>query len=688
MIARALAIALLALTPATALAQDAPRLASFPTDENRDVFVAIYGDAGVELAGCPTGEAARAMLQLPADAPIEESTQAELATGFGFGTHPAIPCPGQPFDRDWQASVPIWADIEGSGNYFLPALSGGGYVQVPTRCTAIKTALAIRERLQLPGVLKGATAPPDAPAGGLILGCGTDSGTAPPVVTPIANAPGQWSLHKADILLSAESTIDTIYVARYLPPGDGATPSYLPILRIDGRDTPEIILGGGPEMLAVETALAGLFGISAEEPIARLGAAAVTPVRNGLLADLCITACDGYVHRHEAFLRLDDFDLSPLPPLVAETRMDRLGRERLSVAFVAGRQVAFTGCPAITSALGFDATAATDWLTATATALGVEPGAGSGFDCRGASLGTCVRRAPASGMLLPSLFVPGPDCGGKLALRIELPATAELGAALDFKPPGFTEVALVPATGVARSRLRIAPTLLSSSSSSCVLSPTNVLIAARDLPRLELSRIDLERRVAPAATGSEVVALQVSKGALVLDDVSIGGGEGDERAPVQRGINLCLAELYGSKVRIMAETIAVQGLSAKAMLSGAPDARSALNLARYGLLMSAASQIRLDQVDINAGTPVTLLGATLEGSGVALGQGGIGIPLSGLQLERGANAHLTISTIRGFRCAASFADGGSSATIALPGNDIAGENTHEACGPGRFSLIE
>ena len=39
-------------------------------------------------------------------------------------------------------------------------------------------------------------------------------------------------------------------------------------------------------------------------------------------------------------------------------------------------------------------------------------------------------------------------------------------------------------------------------------------------------------------------------------------------------------------------------------------------------------------------------------------------------------------------CAVSFADSASSASFLLPGNDIAHDNTSQACGPGHFSLVE
>ncbi len=679
MIRLAFALLVLALP---AVAQDVPRLSVFVTDQDADVFVAIYGEKAVELRGCTGVSAARNLLQLAPEAEVSETTLARITADFGFGAQPGLPCAGTAFDADWPATTPIWADVAGSGNYYLPVPTGG-YVAVPARCTAIKTALAIRERLQLPGVLQGTMAPPDLNDTVLALTC-AETVIRPDPVVPSGAAAG-WTLHRFETFLSEDSTGDTIYVARNL--GAGGAPAYLPILRIDGRDTRDIILAGGLPMLEVEADLARLFGASPDAPVTMLGSESVASLRDALYVDLCLHACAGYLHTPAAFLRPGlDLGLTELPPLTTSAELDRLGTSRAAVGFAEGRSLSFTGCADLTTAMGLVAADSADWFAATATALQADPAAGTGFDCRGSSAVTCTRRVPDGGSLTLGLFAPGADCAGKTDLRIELPALVIAPAPLLLQNLPFARIAFVPAPGVARSRLVVTPGRLTTASAVCVLSGTDALIAASSLAQLSLTAIDLERKATD--TAGEVVAVQAQGGRIVLQDVSIGAlPEGS--APVQRGVNLCAADLYVTGTRIAAEAIAVQGLSARVMITGSQDMRASLTQARFGLLVSSQSLVRLHQTDIAATSPIVLRGAELRASSSTLSPLIMAQPLgSAVQLERASVAELQISSVAGFRCAASFVDAASRLGLVLPGNDIARDNTFSACGPGQFSLIE
>ena len=271
-------------------------------------------------------------------------------------------------------------------------------------------------------------------------------------------------------------------------------------------------------------------------------------------------------------------------------------------------------------------------------------------------------------------------------MRVELPALVRLPQALLLQGLGFAAVELTPAEGIGRSRLLVTPSRLSANSASCILSTTDALIVANALPLLELHRIDMERAAGDAA--GEVVAMQIQGGTLVLDDVTIGN-ESEGSMAVQRGVNLCLADLYAAGGRITAETIALQGLAARLMVSGTPQVRAGLARARFGLLLASGSLARLHQVDVQAASPVVLRGAELRASSVALSPvttgAGVG---SAVQLERVSGAEFVTSTVGGFRCAVSFVDAASRLSFLLPGNGIARDNTHAACGPGQFSLVE
>lgn len=664
--------------------QGPPRLAVFVTDADADVYVAIWGAQAVELRGCTTPAAARALLQLAPDAVVSETRLAALEADFAYGAQPGLPCAGHPFDADWPATTPIWADVAASGNYYLPMPSGSGYVALPAGCNALKTALAIRERLQLPGVLQGSFAPPDLGTPALALGCGAAPAATPatPGATP---AQAGWSLHRFEIFLSEDSTLDTIFVARAL--GADGVPSYLPILRVDGQDTRDILLAGGPALRGMEEDLARLIGAAPEAPATLLGAEAGAAIRAALFADLCLHACAGYAHAPAAFLQPGvDLAISPLPPLTAEAGRDALGRLRARVSFAERRSASFTACARLTAAMGLSPAEPADWFAATATALDPPPPPGAGFACSGAVGSTCTRQVPDGGALSAATLAPGTDCAGKTELRIELAGMASAAAPLLLQDLPFAQVSLRPAPGVARARLVITPGRLAASAAPCVLAGTDALIAASGLGQLSLTAIDIERKAADGA--GEVVALQVQGGRLALQDVTIGN-QPDGSAAVQRGINLCQAELYAEGGRIAAETIAVQGLSSRVMLSAGPQARVSLGQARFGLLMSQQSAVRLHQADIAAAHPIVLRGAELRATSIALSPLATGAPAgSALQMERGAAGELQISRVAGFRCAVSFADAASRLALLLPGNDIARDNTFSACGPGQFSLIE
>ena len=166
------AVVLLTLILAGAsVARAEPQLAAFVTDQNNDVYVALFDGKAVELAGCSSAGQAKRLLHLPDTALVAEATLAKLQAENSFGAQPRLPCPGTAFNIDWQATTAIWADVEASGNYYLPSPSGTGYFAVPTACAEIKAALAIRERLQLPGVLQGFAAPPNVGTP-FVLDCG------------------------------------------------------------------------------------------------------------------------------------------------------------------------------------------------------------------------------------------------------------------------------------------------------------------------------------------------------------------------------------------------------------------------------------------------------------------------------------------------------------------------------------
>jgi hypothetical protein len=670
------------------LSAELPRLAVYVTDADEDVYVAIYGGAAVELTGCSGPEQARALLQLPADAPATETTLARLVADFALRAHPRLPCGSTArFDADWPATTPVWADLTASGNYLLPAPQESlpSYA-VPARCTGIKSALAIRERLQLPGVLQGLAAPPGVNLR-LLLDCGSadGSGEGPaPVPAPTA----ALTLHRFETFLSAESTGETIFVARYRPTATGAPPVYLPIWRVDGRAVAAILLGGGALADETESALERLFGLPVSATATPLGAEAVAGVRSAVHVDLCLSACAGYVHHHAAFLDpAADLGLTEIGPGGVSQRLTRLGESQLVWQFGDGREAAFTTCDPVVAALGLPAPAATDWLSSVESALNSEPGSGDGFTCGGDPAGTCIRRLAEGTPLTATTFAGGPDCTGAKRLRVELPAAVQAPGPIVLGGGDFQSIELVPKAGTSRSTVTGVPGRLASGASSCILSSTLTLLFADRLPRLELRRVQLAS--ATGASADEVVAIGVQAGALILDGATLGAPAEGTRA-LTRGVALCLADLYAVESSVHAQALGIQAVSARILLTGTSTTPALVAEPRFGLLLSADSALRLDHARIRARTPLVLRGGRTIGTRSELAPGSESASDStALQLERGAAAVFTTSSAGGFRCVASFADAGSQATFILPGNDLVRDNSHLACGaPGRFSLLE
>lgn len=664
-----------------------PELAVYVTDANEDVFVALYDQVAVELVACQGVQDARTVLQLPGETLARETTLGDLQANFGFGTHPRIPCQSDTrFDIHWPATSPIWADLTDSGNYYVPATNDTTvFYAVPSRCTGIKTALAIRERLQLPGVLQGLGAP-DGLGTPIVLDCGQDT---PAVKSPPLSAMEPWSLHKFDTFLTAESTGDTIYVARYQSAVEGASPAYLPIWRTSKGATSDIVLSGGDLASETEAALKDLFGIPATVSVTSLGAEAVAAVRSAVHVDLCLSNCEGYIPRHAVFLNPGiDLGLTEIEVGAVSRRLSRLGDEQLVWEFEGTREAAFTACDQVSDALGLHLSGHgdADWMTAVDMGLRAVPQPGSEFICRNTPARVCLRRLTDGMSLTQDLFSADTDCPGASHLRVELPAAVRMPAPVFLSGTDFHSIELVPSPGVTRSEIMGTPGMLTGGTSSCLLSSTAGLIFADGLPRLEMRRVTLRR--ADGDASSEVVAVQVQNGALVLDKTTLGGDtEGTQ--PVGRGVTLCRADLYVADSSIDASSLAIQGVSSRALVSGTALDPTLFGQSRYGLLLSANSSIRLDHVKIAATTPLVLRGGQAVGTRTDL-SGGAGPTTgsAGLMLERSASATFTTSTVRGFRCVAGFTDASSKVSFILPGNDLARDNTHLACGPGQFSLIE
>jgi hypothetical protein len=664
-----------------------PGLAVYVTDDDRDVFVAILDGIAIELSGCAGETAARTLLQLPAAAPLAETTLDALTADNALGSHPRIPCgPDAAFDADLPATTPVWADLTGTRRYYLAGPgAAGAYYSIPTDCNAIKAAFAIRERIQLPGVLKGQALPPDL-ATEVALGCGQavpGDGAGPVGDTPAAAA---WSLHKVDTFLSAESIGDSIYVARYtVANADGELREYLPVHRIDGASAHEAIWAGGDRTRRTESALRELFGIAADAAITPLDFEALGRIQQAVHVDLCLTDCQGYIHRHAYFANPGvDLELTEVRSVASATEMNVLGRPRSVWTFADGRRLVLSGCDRLGEALGLEDSEPAAWPIAVEAALiGLETPQPT-LACDAAEALTCVRQVADGGQLTAALAAASPDCAGATRLRLELAATAVLPRALVLTNIPFAEMETRPADGVARSLIRAVPSVPPDGVSACLFAPAPGLIVAASLPHLMLSRLDIVREADGPA--GEVAALQVEKGTVALDRVSIGAA-GEGRMPVERAVRLCNAELYVGGGQIEATALAIQAASSLVLVAGLGSEPADARGGRFGILLATGSAARLHRVTLVSPNPFVLRDATLTATRADL-TAGAGSPGDAIRLERGARADLTQSTAAGFRCLGIFFDASASASFVLPGNDLARDNDHTSCGSSTVAIVE
>ncbi|MBQ0749998.1 MAG: hypothetical protein KBT70_07330 [Roseovarius sp.] len=677
---RGVLITLICLVAGAARAEE-PALARYVTDDNVDVYVALFDGQAVELAGCASEGAARALIEMPNARPISDRTQVDLTDSAALGAHPPIPCDPPPLaEAAWPGSMPIWADLAANGRYLLAAPNEAGFYAVDAKCEAIKTALRIRERTQSTG-FQG-FGQPDPLELRLTINCGPGADAEGPVVTDPASGVEGWTLHSAELFMSEAGLPDTLFVAS-APMGEGR--GYLPIRRLDGVEIAPIFLEGGARLEAAKAALQVLFAVPAEAIVSPLGFEALEAVQSALFADICTLDCDGYDHAH-GFFAVPGIDVALSFEGVEQTpaALDILGRDLSGLRFGDGRALWLQGCSAVAAALGI-VPGEGDWKFMVRAA---QSGAGqaAAMRCDAARAATCTRVIGPDLPLVPEVFDASGPCAGKTRLVVYLPeaVTATAPLVIDVEQ-GFAEVEIAPMPGLERAILTV-PAGASGAASPCLLSSPRVMIHSRGDLRLTLRDVTLRRRLAEVP--QEAIGLHVDGGTLVTDGV-IMVADGDAGLPPERGISLCSGEYYARATRVQAGTIAVQGADSRLAISGVPGAPTTLGSARYAISASAGAELVLSDVTLTGRVGASLFNAILDATRLRLvstdAQSGSS---AALQFRGTSEAQLMQSTAQGFACVGTFWTAGSAAIFTLPGNDLTADNTRPSCGAGTIQIFE
>ena len=677
---RGVLISLICLAAGAARAEE-PALARYVTDDNVDVYVALFGGQAVELAGCASEGAVRALIEMPNERPISDRTQVDLTDSAALGAHPAIPCNPPPLaEAAWPGSVPIWADLTANGRYLLAAPNGAGFYAVDAKCEAIKTALSIRERAQGAG-FQG-FGQPDPLELRLTINCGPGAEAQGPVPPDADSGAEGWTLHSAELFMSEAGLPDTLLVAS-APMGEGR--GYLPIRRLDGVEIAPLFLEGGARLEAAKAALRMLFAVPEEAVVSPLGFEELEAVQSALFADICTRNCDGYDHSH-GFFALPGIDVALSFEGVEQTpaALDILGRDLSGLRFADGRALWLQGCAAVASALGI-VPGEGDWKSmARAAHLGA--GQAAAMRCNAARAATCIRVIGPGLPLVPEVFHASGSCAGKTRLIVHLPEAVTATAPLMIDAErGFAEVEIVPMPGLERAILTV-PAGASGAASPCLLSSPRVMIHSRGDLRLMLRDVTLRRRLEEVP--QEAIGLHSDGGTLVTDGV-IMVADGDAGLPPERGISLCSGAYYARATRVQAGTIAVQGSNSRLAISGAPGAPTTLGSARYAISASAGTEMILSNVTLTGRVGASLFNATLDATNLRLvstdAQSGSS---TALQFRGASEAQLMQSTAQGFACVGTFWTAGSAAIFTLPGNNLTADNTRPSCGAGTVQILE
>jgi hypothetical protein len=666
-----------------------PQLAVYVTDDNRDVFVALYeGGVGVELAACPSAASAASLLGLR-PGPVRETTSGELQAERDLA-HPKIPCgPDASFDADFPATTPIWFDAAETKRYYLASPTAADIVySIPSGCEGVKDAFAIRQRIALPGVLQASALPPPTRTRQIVLDCGDGSvGPVDPNGDHDQAASSYWTLHKADVFLTADSIGDPIYVAIFnRVTATGLEKNYLPIHRINSAPAGDAVWEGSQSAEQVENGLAQLFDIDPTLPVTALGFEDVAKLGNAVYLDLCLTRCEGYRHEHGYFPEPGlSVDLVTLPQPLATRRVGLLGHQADRWEFAPGRAANFDRCGDLEAAIGIAALADgnEDWGAAMERAAAALPE--TLFECSRRSE-LCVRTIADGGVLTQSHLNPGSDCPSANRLRIRLSDTATISSRLVVGGSSFQDVDIAPLDAIGRSRISISLPPTNPSALTCLVDPVPGVIEIGAGSSVRLARLDFVRSTASAA--QELVWLSVDQARAALDQVVVGS-TGDGLLPVERAVRLCHAELYVVGGSYQASLIGMHGLKSRISIAGVDDANPmSISSEKFGAYLMSGSVARFSRANVSAPRALTLNDSGLRGSRIALST-----PLSqanstGIRLERGAAAELSISSARGFSCVATFTDQGSSARFTLPVNALANDNLRVGCGIGAVEIVE
>lgn len=684
-------------TPEAVAQEPTLELISYLTNEAAESYVVLYEGRAVQLSGCTTRDEVVRVLQLDPVVDVQLGTRAELESEHELGQHPAIACqPDAALDVELPMQSPIWADLEGSGRYFIEHADKPGHLySVHSRCVRLKEALRLRARVAQPGVLQAEAAPDiTRQVFQLAYHCGN---AGPARDNPDAQTPDTdqaWQLFKTEVFLSEQSVGDWVYVAQFNA-GSPEQPriQLLPIYRIDEQSTHDIIWEASERSSRLEDQLAILFGIDPTLAIADLGFEQRRIIAQFPFLSLCIETCNSVEHPPEHAHFSDPALAVSLVP-VASTALfsvsDLLGKHQLRWAFATQRSVALRQCDALIHAMRLQPLESPDraWFDAIEQADAHSAGDTWQYTCHpGPDVSPCMRWVGDGQVLTQRALEKNEDCQERTSLQLNLEGVARIRSPLHVDGREFEQVVIKTSQSDARASLVI-DTLPAQAgdASACLFNRFPVAISGSASMALELSGVDVY--LSEEAASQALVLVHVENGTLRLHDVGVGAGAASS-LPAQRAVRLCNSELYALNTRVTGSEVALQAVRSNVALTGSPDNPAQLTARLHAAFLNSGSRMRLQHASLSAQRAMQLSNAQVRGLSVVFEPFAAGAATSrALRLSRGAQARFRFSSVTGYGCVAQVTGIDSRAEFVFPSNNLHGANSLFSCGSTEAILTE
>ena len=677
--------------------EDFPRVASYVTDENRDVYVALYQDVAIELKECPSKKRALRLLGLGPNTVIIQKTYDNLVETHSLGAHPAIPCSTDiPFDSEISAQTPLWADLDTTKRYYLESPAGSGrFYSIPLECNAIKTVLGIRQRIAQSSFQGEGRPREEAINQEIVLDCGnrgSPSGLDKPIEPKVATN-SHWELIQREVFLSEASEGDYIFVAVYNEPqGESVKQSFLPIYRVDGEFSDDIIWEGSERSELVENKLKELFHVDPDNEITSSESRFISLPPSSPFVEICLEKCNepGMTFKHAYFKNPGvDLELSPIDTAELIPRANLAGEQEEQWSFNPPSPLRFIGCSELTRAMGLkrNPKASLGWFETLDQAIEASEKEIPVYRCRPPERERCLRKLENGKRLTSSMFKPGQDCFGKTHLRLEIDGTVSMSESLQMDGShGFQIVEIIGTSASSKSRI-VSDTIQGEISyqSSCQFGKVPTLFVAHDLDTLKIKNLDIVLK--EDALLSNSLALDIENGMVSLDQVNLGYSE-SPFGEMKRAIRLCKGTLYSHQSRFQASEAAVHALKSQLSLVGGKGTKASLRSKNYGIVLKSGSMLRMHQFTMKAQKGILLTDSEIKGTYVRITASGDRLGTWGIRLHGNSDVTLKYSSVSAFERGVEFKSDQSKIQFVLPINDLREDNTYLSVGPGELTIME